>query len=288
MTGVSTRVAMEQDTYIGPDVWTLPVVGAIVYPLLVQGFVLSVQAYKTNGVVASKVVFAAAALVLMGSVLAVPFVALRALIGIQNSTEPNAPLVRRVLHLVFATPPVLTVSRFAASDLGVPLTWAWYSGWALVAMITFLVRKGSSSSSPVTRRDSTRLRKIHGFSALLLLTGFLALHLGNHLAALWTVQTQNDVMIFLRGWYRSAWVQPIIIGLFGTMIVTGILLVIRHTATTADKFRTLQTASGGYFAAFIAAHTLAVLQREPMTWTPTGNLRLAVPSDFSTSRGAVP
>jgi succinate dehydrogenase hydrophobic anchor subunit len=88
--------------------------------------------------------------------------------------------------------------------------------------------------------------------------GFFALHLGNHLAALWTVQTQSDVMIFLRGWYRSAWVQPIIIGLFGTMIVTGILLVIRYTATTADKFRTLQTASGGYFAAFIAAHSLAV------------------------------
>jgi hypothetical protein len=258
MTGISTPVAMKQDTYIGPDVWTVPVVGAIVYPLLVQGFILSVQAYKANGVVASKVVLAAAALVLMGSVLAVPFVALRALIGIRNSIEPNAPLVRRVLHLVFATPPVLTVSGFAASALGVSATWAWYGGWGLVAMITFLVRKGSSSSSPVTRRDLTRLRKIHGFSALFLLMGFLALHLGNHLAALWTVQTQNDVMIFLRGWYRSAWVQPIIIGLFGTMIVTGILLVIRYTATTADKFRTLQTASGGYFAAFIASHTLAV------------------------------
>jgi hypothetical protein len=258
MTGISTRVAMEQDTYIGPDVWTLPVVGATVYPLLVKGFILSVQAYKANDVVASKVVLAAAALVLMGSVLAVPFVALRALIGIRNSIEPNAPLVRRVLHLAFATPPALTVSGFAASALGVPPTWAWYGGWGLVAMITFLVRNGSSSRSPVTRHDLTRLRKIHGFSALFLLMGFLALHLGNHLEALWTVQTQNDVMIFLRGWYRSAWVQPIIIGLFGTMMVTGILLVIRYTATTADKFRTLQTASGGYFAAFIASHTLAV------------------------------
>ena len=155
---------MKQDTYIGPDVWAAPVVGAIVYPLLVNGFVLSVEAYKANGVVASKVVLAAAALVLMGSVLAVPFVALRALIGIRNSTEPNAPLVRRVLHLVFATPPVLTVSGFAASALGVSATWAWYGGWGLLAMITFLVRKGSSSISSVTRRDSARLRKIHGTS----------------------------------------------------------------------------------------------------------------------------
>ena len=258
MTAISTRVAMKQDSYIGPDVWTAPVVGAIVYPLLVKGFILSVQAYQANGLVASKVGLAAAALVLMGSVLAVPVVALRALMGIRDSTEPNAPLVRRVLHLVFATPPVLTVSGFAASAADVPLSWAWYGGWGLLALITLLVRKGSSSSSPVTLRDSTRLRKIHGFSALFLLMGFLALHLGNHIAALWTVQTQNDVMIFLRGWYRSTWVQPIIIGLFVTMIMTGILLVMRHTATTADKFRTLQTASGGYFAAFIASHSLAV------------------------------
>jgi len=75
MTGMSTRVAMEQDTYIGAGVWTLPVVGAIVYPLLVKGFVLSVEASKANGIVASKVVLAAAALVSHGSVLAVPFVA---------------------------------------------------------------------------------------------------------------------------------------------------------------------------------------------------------------------
>ena len=258
MTAISTQVALKQDTYIGPDVWVAPVVGAIVYPLLVKAFVLSVQAYEASGVVASKVVLAAAALVLMGSELAVPFLALRALMGIRNSIEPNAPLVRRVLHLAFATPPVVTVSGFAASALGVSETWAWYGGWGLVAIVTFLVRTGSDSSSPVTLRDSTRLRKIHGFSALFLLVGFLALHLGNHLMALWTVQTQNDVMILLRGWYRSAWVQPIIIGLFGTMIVTGILLVVRYTATTADQFRTLQTASGGYFAAFIAAHSLAV------------------------------
>jgi len=245
MTGISTPVAMKQDTYIGPDVWTLPVMGAIVYPLLVQGFILSVEAYKANDVVASKAVLAVGALVLMSLELAVPLMALRALMRIRNSIEPNAPLVRRVLHLAFATPPVQTLSGFAADGLGISPTWAWYGGLGVVAMIAFLVRKGSSSSLSGTRRDWTRLRKIH-------------LHLGNHLTALWTVQAQHDAMTFLRGWYRSAWVQPIILVLFGTMIVTGILLVIRYTATTADKFRTFQTASGAYFAAFIASHTLAV------------------------------
>jgi hypothetical protein len=190
--------------------------------------------------------------------LAVPLMALRALMRIRNGIEPNAPLVRRVLHLAFATAPAQTLSGFAADALGISPTWAWYGGWGVVAMITFLVRKGSSSSLPGSRRYLTRLRTIHGFSALLLITGFLSLHLGNHLTALWTVQAQHDAMTFLRGWYRSTWVQPIILALFGTMIVTGILLVIRYTATTADKFRTLQTASGAYFAAFIGSHTLAV------------------------------
>jgi len=180
---------MERDTYIGPDVWTVPVVGAIVYPLLVQGFILSVQAYKANGVVASKVVLAAAALVLMGSVLAVPFVAFARSWEYEIASNPTRRWFA-AFSFGFCNSTGTNGERVRRLRLGRPLTWAWYSGWGLVAMITFLVRKGSSSSSPVTWRDSTRLRKIHGFSALLLLTGFLALHLGNHLVALWTVQTR--------------------------------------------------------------------------------------------------
>lgn len=258
MTGISTRVATEQDTYIGPDVWALPVVGAVVYPLLVKGFIFSVEAYKANDVIASKVALALAALAFMSLELAVPLMALRALMRIRNSIEANAPLLRRVLHLAFATPPAQTLSGFAAGALGISPTWAWYGGWGVLAMIAFLARRGSTSALSGTRHDWTRLRKIHGFSALFLIIGFLSLHLGNHLTALWTVQAQHDAMTVLRGWYRSAWVQPIILALFGTMIVTGILLVIRYTANTADRFRTLQTASGAYFAAFIGSHTLAV------------------------------
>ena len=137
MTAVSTPVAMKQGTYIGPDVWTAPVVGAIVYPLLVKGFILTVHSYQANDDVTPKVVLAAAALVFMAAELAVPFVAFRALLAIRNSIEPNAPLIRRVLHVVFATPPLITVTGFATSALGVPLTWAWYGGWGLVAMIAF-------------------------------------------------------------------------------------------------------------------------------------------------------
>jgi hypothetical protein len=255
---ISSRIAIERSTYLGPDIWALPVVGAIVYPLLVKGFILSVEAYKANDVLASKVVLAAVALAFMSLELAVPLMALRALMRIRDRVEPNAPLLRRVLHLAFATPPAQTLSGFAADAVGISPAWAWYGGWAVLAMIALLARSGSRSALSGTPRAWARIRAVHGASALFLIVGFLSLHLGNHLTALWTVHAQQVVMTLLRGWYRSDWVQPVILVLFGTIIVTGILMVRRYTASTADSFRTLQTASGAYFAAFIGSHTLAV------------------------------
>lgn len=258
MTEISARAGMVQHTYLRPNVWTLPVVGAMVYPLLVKGFIVSVETYKPNDALVAKTVLAVVALVFMALELAVPLMALRALLKIRTSVEPNAPLLRRMLHFAFATPPAQTLSGFAADAVGIPPSWAWYGGWAILAAIALLVRKGSSTTLPGTSRAWTRLRKIHGYSALLLIVGFLSLHLSNHLAAVWTVHAQEVVMTFLRRWYRSDWVQPIILALFGTMIVTGVLMVSRYTASAVDKFRTLQTASGAYFAAFVGSHTLAV------------------------------
>jgi hypothetical protein len=113
---LDTRVAITRVTCIGPNVWTLPVVGAIAYPILLQGFSLSVQASKANGIVASKIALAACAVVLLSLAVAVPCVAFRALIGIRNSIEPNAPIVRRVLHLAFATSPLYVLTHPAWLD----------------------------------------------------------------------------------------------------------------------------------------------------------------------------
>lgn len=88
MTAVSTHVAMK-GTYIGPDVWAAPVGGAIVYPLLVKGFILTVHSYQANDDVTPKVVLAAAALVFMAAELAVPFVAFRALWEYEIASNPT-------------------------------------------------------------------------------------------------------------------------------------------------------------------------------------------------------
>jgi hypothetical protein len=88
--------------------------------------------------------------------------------------------------------------------------------------------------------------------------GFLLLHLANHVAALWTVSVQSALMTVLRLWYRSPWVQPVILALLAVMVLTGVLQARRYTASTCDAFRVAQTVSGAYIGAFIGAHSAAV------------------------------
>jgi succinate dehydrogenase hydrophobic anchor subunit len=66
-------------------------------------------------------------------------------------------------------------------------------------------------------------------------------------------------MKVLRLWYRGVWVEPIILGLCATMVVTGVALVAHYTRMGGDRFRTLQMAAGAYFVAFLPPHIYAVL-----------------------------
>src|SRR5262249_28000285 len=126
MKGMSTALQIESQTYLGSRVWVLPVVGATAYPLLVKAFILSVAAYQATDVPAAKALLAVGALACMARELAVPLVSLRALMQIRDSVEPNAPLLRRMLCLAFATPPAQTLCGFAADAVKIPPSWAWY------------------------------------------------------------------------------------------------------------------------------------------------------------------
>lgn len=244
---------------VGSRAWLLPVVGAMVYPTLLRLFFLSVQASQTSGTVALKGVLAACAIALMGLAVGVPALALRALIGMRS--DAGSALVRRVLHAVVATPPLYILSSQIVWLLKIDqwLDTIWLVGWGLIALT--LGRTSDSRSEP--RASATNyiasLRVVHGISALLLLVGFLAMHLANHLVALWTVPANQAVMKVLRIWYRGEWVEPMILALCVTMVVTGIPLVAHYTRTGSDRFRTLQTAAGAYFVAFLTPHIYAVL-----------------------------
>jgi len=57
-------------------------------------------------------------------------------------------------------------------------------------------------------RQTHPLRVVHGASALLLPMGALAMHLANHLVALWTVPANQAFMKVLRLWYRGGCAAP--------------------------------------------------------------------------------
>jgi hypothetical protein len=58
-------------------------------------------------------------------------------------------------------------------------------------------------------------------------------------------------MKFLRLWYRSDWVQPILLALVVVLIGTGIPLVIQHSRRRMDGFRVIQAATGVYLGVYL-------------------------------------
>src|SRR5215831_20107742 len=59
-------------------------------------------------------------------------------------------------------------------------------------------------------------------------------------------------------WYRSDLVQPVLVTLMLFQVVSGVILVSRATAGRSDLYRTLQTSTGAFLAAFIVSHLNAV------------------------------
>jgi succinate dehydrogenase/fumarate reductase cytochrome b subunit len=98
----------------------------------------------------------------------------------------------------------------------------------------------------------------HGISAALIIVGFLVLHLTNHLMGLWSADAHKAVMRALRLWYRSPWVQPVLVLAILFQVGSGLVLLRRRTISRADAFGTLQGMAGAYLAAFLASHLMAV------------------------------
>jgi hypothetical protein len=197
---------------------------------------------------------------------AVPCLALASLLRLEKPTGVEMLFVRRLLHIAAATPPlyVLATQFAAAVGVGKYQDALWCSAWVLVLAVTWqhLRRTGCSTNSradSIVDRWIPACRVVHGIGALTLLLVFLAAHLANHLAALWSVEAHQSLMKLLRLWYRALWVEPAVLGLCVVMIATGLVLVGFHTRTQGDRYRTVQTTAGAYLVAFLLAHTSAVL-----------------------------
>jgi hypothetical protein len=197
---------------------------------------------------------------------AVPGLALESLLRLENSHGVEMRFLRRLLHIVAATPPLYVLATQFAAAAGVRTypNALWCSAWILVAAVTWrhlrtARRSKNSPADSIVDRWIPAFRVAHGIAAATLLLVFLGAHLANHLVALWSVEAHQSLMKLLRLWYRATWVEPAVLGLCVAMVATGLVLVGFHTRTAGDRYRTVQTATGAYLVAFMLAHTSAVL-----------------------------
>jgi hypothetical protein len=102
------------------------------------------------------------------------------------------------------------------------------------------------------------IRITHRVSAAVL-AAFLAVHLLNHIAGLWGVGTHIAFMEKARVVYRSAALEPLLLGAVLVQIITGVEQVWAGWGTRCGFWQRTQAISGLYLAFFLANHTFWVL-----------------------------
>ena len=246
--------------------WLLPVLAAAAYPFLLNSYSAIAHAGNDSAEFLQRLALHSTASALMLAAFAVPCLALASLLRLDKSNGFEMRFLRRLLHIAAATPPLYVLATQLAAAVGVRKypNALWCSVWVLVAAVTWRrlrTTRCSENSHPDSIVDKwiPAFRVVHGIAAPTLLLVFLAAHLANHLAALWSVEAHQSLMKLLRLWYRATWVEPAVLGLCVAMIATGLVLVAFHTRTGGDRYRTVQTTAGAYLAAFMLAHTSAVL-----------------------------
>jgi hypothetical protein len=90
------------------------------------------------------------------------------------------------------------------------------------------------------------------------LTGFLGLHIANHLLGLAGAETHLRVMHALRHWYRDSAVEPALLAFSLLQLVTGAVLARRWLARAVDAARALQAATGAYLGLYLVCHLNSV------------------------------
>jgi hypothetical protein len=243
--------------------WLIPAIAAFAYPYFVMALYNSGQLLSHAANASSMLVAWISMFVAVMLTYGVPAISLAVAVALGRLDTPSRAQLRarRLAHLAFASPSLFVfigvVFYLLGSANGDYLFWALL--WA--AALVLLVR--STGAEATTAADAAAsppawLRVSHGSSALAIVLIFLTWHLLNHMTALWSFDTNEAMMKVLRKWYRSDIVQPILVALFAYQVVSGVVLLWRHTALKADFFRTLQTVTGALLTAFIISHLNAV------------------------------
>jgi hypothetical protein len=99
----------------------------------------------------------------------------------------------------------------------------------------------------------------------------MILHLSNHVVGLIGQREHVAFMHAVRPLYRNAIVEPFLLVLFASQVVSGLTMVVRGWRSRRGLVAWLQAGSGLYLAAFVVLHVLAVL---------SGRVMLGLDTDF--------
>jgi hypothetical protein len=197
-------------------------------------------------------VFASLALAL--AVMAASFMVAQ---SVQHSGDVRG---RLAAHVAFATPSLFVGFSNVANVWHAPVAAliAWPIFWVAIAAAVLTSQTSVRPTWSITAAGYRRLAISHGISASLIVVLFLAAHLVNHAAGLWSGMAHLSVMKAVRQVYRAPVIEPLVLALVAFQIASGAILVRRRLRTPSDIFGTLQSMTGVYVGIYFLAHLTAV------------------------------
>ncbi len=102
------------------------------------------------------------------------------------------------------------------------------------------------------------LRKLHYCSAIII-TGFIVLHLFNHVASLISIKKHIEMMDTFRKIYRNPFAEIVLLMAVMFQVFSGIRMFSIQRKTATGFFEKLQLWSGLYLAIFFMIHLSAVM-----------------------------
>lgn len=222
---------------------------ALVYPFLLAGFHGSVNltnSYPIPGTVLAAICLCAAFLA--------PLIALGCFIRLAATGFERGAIW--AASLAVASPAIFTflgvvlyMLHYPAPELAV-----WVIGWIVISILAGL--PGKSVIGGATQFSN--LRSIHGILAAIAVAAFLVFHIFNHLTGLAGGETHRMTMKIGRYWYRSAFVEPVLVLVMLSIVSTGSTLFWRRLSGPLNLFQALQAASGSYLLFFVLGHMNSV------------------------------
>ena len=239
--------------------FVVTVLWACAYPGLLKLFSISILSYNTSPSIIKSIV----AIIVMLLMFLLPVMSFWALQQIKNSEHPNSLAIRTMLYILVASAPayILVGTISGLLHVGHWQPWFWLLG-LITGFVFICLGSSSRHEKKKTRLNYVLIKKIHRISGIVLLVGFIGLHLLNHATALISVEKHEEIRLLFRSWYASEFVEPILFVIFIIMVVTGLPMARLYMRANSDVYKTLQIGSGIYTVLFLTAHVNAVLSAQ--------------------------